>query len=319
MKAAIRREYCIPDYLIIETIDKPIPRDNEVLVKVCATTVNRTDYAVLTGKPLVMRLFTGLTKPTLPVTGTDFAGRIEAVGKNVKSFHVNDTVCGFNDQGLASHAEYMVFPEDGAMINIPDKLTYEQAAASMEGAHYAYNFINKVNLYPGQKIILNGATGAIGSALLQFLKYNNTYVTAVCSTPHIELIKSLGADKIIDYTKEDFTKDEEKYDYVFDAVGKSTFGKCKHLLKPGGTYISSELGPGAQNPFLALSTKITGDKKVIFPFPYDIKKSLEFIRDLIVRERFRPVIDKIYSLENISAAFNYVATGQKKGNVVISI
>jgi NADPH:quinone reductase-like Zn-dependent oxidoreductase len=319
MKAAIRREYCLPDQLKIETIDKPVPGDKEVLIKVCAATVNRTDYAILTGKPLVMRLFTGLTKPTLPVTGTDFAGRIEAVGKDVTLFQVNDTVCGFNDQGLASHAEYMVFAQDGAMIKIPDKLTYEQAAASMEGAHYAYNFINKVNLHPGQKILLNGATGAIGSALLQFLKYNKTYVTAVCSTPNIELIKSLGADKIYDYTREDFTKDEDKYNYVFDAVGKSTFGKCKHLLKQGGAYISSELGPGAQNPFLALSTKITGDKKVIFPLPNDIKKSLEFISDLILREKFRPIIDKIYPLENISEAFNYVSTGQKKGNVVIAI
>jgi NADPH:quinone reductase-like Zn-dependent oxidoreductase len=319
MKAAIRREYCLPDGLKIETIDKPVPGEKDVLIKVCATTVNRTDYAVLTGKPLVMRLFTGLTKPTLPVTGTDFAGRIEAVGKNVRLFQINDTVCGFNDQGVASHAEYMVFPEDGAMINIPDKLTYEQAAASMEGAHYAYNFINKVNLHPGQKILLNGATGAIGSALLQFLTYNKIYVTAVCSAPNIELIRSLGADKIYDYTKEDFTKDEDKYDFVFDAVGKSTFGKCKHLLKQGGAYISSELGPGAQNPFLALSTKITGDKRVIFPLPHDIKKSLEFIRDLIVREKFRPVIDKIYPLENISEAFAYVSTGQKKGNVIIAI
>lgn len=317
MKAAIRREYRPIEELKIETLEKPTIKDDEVLIKVYATTVNRTDCAVLTGKPFVMRFFTGLLKPTLPVPGTDFAGRVEAVGNKVTAFKVNDKVFGFNDLGLASQAEYMVFPEAAAISKIPAKFTYEQAAASLEGAHYAYNFINKVKLKAGDKVLLNGATGAIGSALLQFLKYYNCYVTAVCNTKNIELVKSLGADRIYDYTKEDFTEDKEKYDFVFDAVGKSTFGKCKPLLKEGGAYISSELGPMLQNPLLALSTKIMGSKKVIFPLPSDIKRSMQFIIDLIEKEKFKPVIDKVYPLENIREAYHYVASGQKTGNVII--
>lgn len=318
MKAAIRRRYGSFDNLKIETVEKPTVKDNEILIRVYATTVNRTDCAVLTGKPFIMRFFTGFLKPKLPIPGTDFAGRIEAVGNNVKSFKVSDRVWGFHDQGLSSQAEYMVFPEDGAMSIIPDNITYEQAAASLEGTHYAYNFINKVNLKRGDKILLIGATGAIGSALLQFLKYYDIYVTAVCNTKNLELIKSLGADRIYDYTKEDFTEDDEKYDFVFDAVGKSTFAKCKPLLKQGGVYISSELGPMAQNPFLALITKVFGDKKVIFPIPSDIKGSIQFTKTLIEKEKFKPLIDRYYPLENIGEAYRYVGSGQKTGNVLIS-
>lgn len=318
MKAAIRREYGF-DNLAIEDLVKPLPMDNEVLIKVCASTVNRTDCAILTGKPYIMRLFTGVLKPNLPVTGTDFAGIIVDVGRNVKIFKKSDKVFGFNDLGLCSHAEYMVFPEDGPMALIPDKLTYEQAAASLEGAHYAYNFINKVNLKAGNKILLNGATGAIGSALLQMLKYDKVYVTAVCSTKDIHTIWSLGADKVYDYTCEDFTKDGEIYDFVFDAVGKSTFAQCKHLLKQGGAYISSELGPMAQNPFLAVITTVTGDKKVKFPVPSDIRKSIQFITELIGKGSFKPLIDRRYTLEHIAEAYRYAASGEKVGNVVILI
>jgi NADPH:quinone reductase-like Zn-dependent oxidoreductase len=318
MQAAIRRSYGPIDKLKVETVEKPVARDNEVLIRVCATTVNRTDCAVLTGKPMVMRLFTGLFKPKMPIPGTDFAGIIEALGKNVKAFQVGDKVLGFNDQGLSSQAEYMVFPAAGAITKMPAGITFEQAAASTEGAHYAYNFINKVNLKAGHKILLIGATGAIGSALLQFLKDLDIYVTAVCNTKNLELIKRLGADRLYDYTREDFTKDDEKYDFVFDAAGKSTFGACKPLLKKGGVYISSELGPMVQNPFLALITKVIGDKKVIFPVPSDIKATLQFVGALLVKGKFMPVIDKQYPLENIGEAYQYVASGQKTGNVVIS-
>lgn len=318
MKAAIRRRYGSFDALEIEDMGKPSPRDNEVLIRICATTVNRTDCAILTGKPYIMRLFTGFIKPKLPITGTDFAGIIEEVGKNVKVLKRSDKVWGFNDQGLSSHAEYMVFPEDGPMALISDNFTYEQAAASIEGAHYACNFINKVSLKSGGKVLLNGATGAIGSALLQILKHYDIYVTAVCSTKDLQLIKALGADKVYDFTQEDFTKDDEKYDFVFDAVGKSTFAKCKPLLKQGGVYISSELGPMAQNPILALTTKVTNDKKVIFPVPSDIKTSIQFIKKLIDEGNFTPLIDRRYPLEHIREAYMYVASGEKKGNVIIS-
>ncbi len=319
MKSAIRKKYGSSDILKIENIEKPIIKDNELLIKVYATTVNRTDCAILTGKPFIMRFFTGLTKPKLPTPGTDFAGKIEAIGNKIKSFKINEKVFGFDDQGLSSQAEYMVFSEEGGITTIPNNISYEEAAASLEGAHYAYNFINKVKLNSSQKILINGATGAIGSSLLQFIKYYNIYVTAVCSTENIDLIRSLGADKIIDYSKEDFTKDNEKYDFVFDSVGKSSFFKCKSLLTKNGIYISSELGYMAQNPFLALITPLFGSKKVIFPIPYNIKASISFIKDLIEKKKFKSVIDKMYKLENISQAYKYVESGKKIGNVVISI
>ncbi len=319
MKAAIRRKYGSFENIKVETVEKPNAKDHEVLIKVCATTVNRTDCAVATATPFVMRFFTGLLKPKLPILGTDFAGIIIAVGAKVTTFKVNDKVFGFNDQGLSSQAEYMVFPADGAMALIPNNITFEQAAASLEGAHYAFNMINKVKLHSNQRILINGATGGIGSALLQMLKYHGIYVTAVCDTKNITLIKNLGADKICDYTKEDFTQDPEKYDFVFDAVGKSTFGKCKSLLKQGGAYISSELGPNMENLYLPLFSKVFGDKKVIFPMPLDIKASIRFIKELLEKEKFNPVIDtRKYTIDHIGEAYKYVASGQKTGNVVIS-
>jgi len=198
-------------------------------------------------------------------------------------------------------------------------ITYEQAAASTEGAYYAYNFINKVNLKNGQKVLVNGATGGIGSAAIQFLKYFGANITAVCNTKDFELVKSLGADKVIDYTKEDFTKDNQKYNYIFDAVGKSSFAKCKPLLQPGGVYMSSELGFMAQNIFFALITPIIGNKKVIFPIPTDLKGSIIFIKMLIEKGKFKTVIDRKYPLEQIVEAYRYVEKGQKVGNVVITV
>jgi NADPH:quinone reductase-like Zn-dependent oxidoreductase len=266
-----------------------------------------------------MRLFTGLFKPGATATGTDFAGKIEAVGKKVHSFGVGDRVWGFDDTGLASHAQFMTLPEDKAVAVIPDTITYEQAAASLEGAHYAYNFINKVKLIRGQKGLVNGATGAIGSALVQMMHYYGVEVTAVCSTENIDLVRSLGAHRVIDYTTHDFTKDTGQYHFVFDAVGKSSFGRCKPLLLPGGIYISSELGPNLENTYLPLITAVAGDKKVIFPIPLNIKRSMLFIRQLIGEGYFQAVIDRKYPLEEIAEAYRYVAQGQKTGNVVITL
>lgn len=319
MKAAIRTIYGPPEVLQIAEIAKPVPQADEVLIKVHATTVNRTDCGVLWGNPWVFRLFIGLFKPKSPITGTDFAGVVEAVGKDVMSFKAGDKVWGFHDEGLSSHAEYLCLPASAAIMAMPAGLTFQQAAACAEGAHYAYNFLNKVKLQPGQKVLVNGATGAIGSAAVQFLKHAGLYVTATSNTPNIELVKSLGADRVIDYQREDFTKDQEVYDFVFDAVGKSTFAKCRPLLKSGGVYISSELGPGGQNPFLALLTPLLGGKKVIFPLPSNIKRSMAFTQSLAEQGLFRPVIDREYPLEEIAAAFRYVHSGQKTGNVVIAI
>jgi len=322
MKAIICTKYGSPDVLQLKEVEKPTPKDNEILVKVHATTVNRTDCATFRAKPFFMRLVTGIFKPKNSILGTEFAGEIEAIGKNASAHKVGDRVFGFDDQGLGSHAQYMTISENKA-FTIPKNTTYEQAAASTEGAHYAYNSINKVNIKSGQKILVNGASGAIGSAAVQLLKYYNADVTAVCGTKNIELVKSLGAKRIIDYTKEDFTKDDQKYNLVFDAVGKSSFFKCKQLLQPRGVYISSDLGYKAQNIFLPIITPIIkpliGNKKIIFPMPKDIRRSILLIKKLIEQGKFKTVIDRKYPLEQISDAYKYVEKGQKIGNVIITV
>jgi len=322
MKAIVYTKYGPPEVLQLKEVEKPVPKDNEVLIKVHATTVNRTDTATIRAIPFFARLLTGLFKPKKQIPGTEFAGEIEEIGKNVKSLKVGDKVFGFDDQGSGSHAEYMTMAEDKAMT-IPKNITYEQAAASTEGAHYAYNSIEKIKLRSGQKVLVNGATGSIGSAAVQLLKYFDVKVTAVCNTKNIELVKSLGADRVIDYTKEDFTKDEEKYNFVFDAVGKSSFFKCKPLLQSGGIYIPSDLGYMAQNIFLPLITPIIkpliGNKKTVFPIPTDIKGSLLLIKKLIEKGKFKAVIDRKYPLDQIVEAYKYVEKGQKVGNVVITL
>lgn len=323
MKAIVYTNYGPPDVLKLKEIEKPIPKDNELLIKVHATTVNRTDCATIRAIPFFARLFTGTFKPKKQIPGTEFAGEIEEIGENVKSFKIGDKVFGFDDTGLESHAQYMTITKDKAITTIPGNLSYEHAAASIEGAHYALNFINKINIKSGQKILVNGATGAIGSAAVQFLKYFDVNVTAVCNGKDIELVKSLGADNVIDYTKEDFTKEDQKFIFVFDAVGKSSFFKCRPLLKSGGVYISSDLGFLAQNIFLPLITPLIkpmiGNKKTAFPIPKDTIGSVLFIKKLIEKGKFKSVIDRKYPLEQIVEAYKYVEKGQKVGNVVITL
>ena len=319
MKAIIYTQYGPPDVLEAKQVDKPVPAANEILVKVKATTVNRTDCAVLRAKPFIMRFGTGLLNPKKQIMGTEFAGEIEAVGAAVTLFRTGDRVFGFDDMVLSSYAQYLTIAEHKGIATIPDHTSYEQAAASCEGAHYAYNMINKTKFTRGQKVLVNGASGGIGSAAVQLLKYFGAFVVAVCNTKNLELVQSLDADKVIDYTISDFTKAGEKYDFIFDAVGKSSFSKCRPLLNEGGVYISSELGWMAENIFFALVTPVMGSKKVIFPIPKDIKGSILLIKKLIEQKKFKTVIDRTYPLEQIAEAFRYVETGQKTGNVVITV
>lgn len=325
MKAIIYSNYGPPEVLQLKEVEKPTPKDDELLVRVRATSVNRTDCANLTAKPFIMRFPLGLFKPRNQILGTEFSGDVEAVGKDVTTIKVGDKVFGFFDGILSSFAEYLCVSEHKGLTTMPEGCSYEQAAVSIEGAHYGYNFINKVDLKPGDKVLVNGASGGIGSATVQMLVYYGADVTAVVNTKNIDLLKSLGASKVIDYTKEDFTQDDEKYNYVFDSVGKSTFGKCKRLLKPGGVYISSELGPYSQNVFFSIITAIFGSmpgqsgKKVKFPYPPNIKQSALLIKKLIEEGRYKSVIDRSYPMHEIADAFRYVLKGQKTGNVVITI
>ena len=322
MKAVVYEKYGAPDVLELKEVEKPVPKDNEVLIRVHATTVNRTDCGFLRAKPFIVRFFSGLTKPRNTILGNEFAGEIEAVGKDVTTFKVGDKVFGFSGDNFGAHAEYITMPEDGVLATMPSRMTYEQAAPSNEGAYYALVDIKAAHIESGQKVLINGATGAIGSSAVQLVKYIGAHVTAVCDTKRIDMVKALGADRIIDYTKEDFTKLDEKFDVVFDAAGKSWFFKCRRLLKPGGYFVSTELGPFLQNPLFAVWTALFGSfggKKALFPIPRHSKEYIEYFKKLIEEGKFKPVIDRAYSLEEVADAFRYVETGEKTGNVVITV
>jgi NADPH:quinone reductase-like Zn-dependent oxidoreductase len=320
MKAAVRTKYGLPGNLTVKEIERPTPKDNELLIKVHATTVNRSDCHILSGRPFIMRLFTGLFKPRHSIIGSDFAGEIEAVGSSVKLFKPGDKVMGFlGGLGHGAHAQYFILTETKAskvIVSMPANLSYEQAAACLEGAYYAASCLIPLKLKAGQKALVFGATGAIGSSYVQFLKYFDVYVTAVCGGENKELVRSLGADKIIDYKTEDFTKDDEKYDIVFDAIGRSSFFKCKRVLKKKGLYTSSG---GGENLLLILVTPLFGGKKVVFKAVKNYNSVLTFIKDLVEQEKFKPVIDRTYPLDKIAEAFTYVASGQKIGNVIITM
>jgi NADPH:quinone reductase-like Zn-dependent oxidoreductase len=320
MKAAVSPRYGPPEVVWIADVGKPTLEDHEVLVKVQVTTVNRTDCGFRSGKPFIVRFFSGLIRPKAKVLGSEFAGITEAVGKGVTTFKVGDNVFGFSEWRWGAHAEYLAMPENGALSTIPAHMTPEEAAPATEGSHYALSLLRKAKVERGQHVLVYGATGAIGSAAVQLLKSLGANVTAVCDTKNVELVRGLGADRVIDYTAEDFTRDEQRYDVVMDAVGKSSFGRCKRLLKPRGRYLSSDLGPLSQNPILALITPLFRGRRVLFPIPPRLdQETVSHLRDLMESGRFKPVIDRRYPLDQIVEAYRYVETGRKIGNVLITV
>jgi NADPH:quinone reductase-like Zn-dependent oxidoreductase len=320
MKTAYRNAYGPPEVLTVREVPVPEPGPGEILVRVHAATVNRTDCGALWGKPYIFRFFVGWPLPRVPATGTDFAGEVVATGPGPTPFSVGDRVMGFNDQNLGSHAQYLKLSEREAIVPIPDGVSYEVAAASMEGAHYARNFIEAVPLRPGDAVLVNGATGAIGSAGVVLLKNAGARVTAVCAEPHRAAVAALGADRTLDYTQTPFTEQlrGETFAFVFDAVGKSSFGACRPLLTETGAYLSSELGPRNENPFLALVAPLMRGPKVRFPIPRNIARTLALVAPLLAKGTFRPLIDRQYALDEIREAFAYVASGQKIGNVLLT-
>jgi len=324
MKALLYRKYGQPeDVLEFTETDRPVPGEKEILVRVAATSVNRTDSATIRAIPFFMRIVTGLFVPKKQIPGTEFSGTVEETGKGVSLFKKGDKVFGFFDMGAGAHAEYLAVLENLA-VPLPKGMKLEMAAAMSEGFHYGFNFVNKVNLSPGKRILVNGASGAIGSAVVQILKYFGADVTAVCGTKNIELVKSIGADRVIDYEKENFTQMDEKFDCVFDAVGKSSFFKCFRLLAPGGIYISSDLGYMAQNTYFPILTSLfkflTGGRKSVFPLPGEIRDSLLLAAKMAEEGKYKPVIDdRKYAFGQIIEAYRYVQTGVKTGNVIIDM
>lgn len=319
MRAVVYSKYGSPAVLRLEEVAKPRPKADELLVEVLATSVNRTDCGFLSGKPRFVRLFIGLTRPKHAILGCEFAGRIEAVGEQVTTFEVGQRVFGYNGQKFGGHAEYLTIPEHGLVALVPAGMSFAEAAPSVEGAHYALNILRAAHIAHGQKVLIYGATGAIGSAAVQLAKHYGATVTAVCDTKNLALVTSLGADRVVDYTKEDFTKVDDGFDMVVDAVGKSSFRRCEPLLKRGEVYLSSDLGFMYQNPILALTTRLFGSKKVMFPIPRDRKEDVDFLRGLMESGEFRAVIDREYPLDDIREAYDYVESGAKIGNVVIRV
>jgi NADPH:quinone reductase-like Zn-dependent oxidoreductase len=320
MKAAVRTRYGPPEVVSIAEVPPPVAGPGEVLVRVRAATVNRTDCGFRAAEPWIVRFFSGITKPKATILGCEFAGEITEVGEGVSSFAVGDRVFGFSEDRFGAHAEYLSFPADGPIATVPADLSFDQVAPSTEGSHYALSAITKVGIGSGQDVLLNGGTGAIGSAAIQLLKDLGANITAVADTEHLELVRGLGAGRVIDRNVEDFAEDDHAYDVVFDAVGKSSFGRCKRLLKPNGIYLSSDLGPLSMNPVLALVTSLFGGRRIRFPIPpKHTKQEVERIRSMIEAGTFRPVVDRRYPLQEIVEAYRYVETGQKIGNVVIDI
>ena len=324
MKAIVYREYGSPDVLKLKEVEKPTPKDNELLIKIHATTVTATEATFRRGEPLIARLFTGLTKPKNTRLGEELAGEIEAVGKDVTRFKIGDQIFGTAGPEFGANAEYICLPEDGVLTIKPANMDYEEAASSVDGVLTALPFLRDTgNIQSGQKVLINGASGSVGAAAVQLAQVFGAEVTGVCSTSNVELVKSLGADKVIDYTQEDFTQSQETYDLIFDTVGKTSFARCKKTLKPNGIFLEAAINGLGLLPQV-LWTSMFGSKKVKIAATGlrpegDRRKDLVFLKELIEAGKIKPVIDRCYPLKHIAEAHRYVDTGHKKGNVVITL
>jgi NADPH:quinone reductase-like Zn-dependent oxidoreductase len=330
MKAAVFTQYGSPDVLHIQEMEKPTPKDNEVLVRVRATAVNfgdtlARDFASITPGKFTMpaplwlltRMYFGFSKPKVNILGSEFAGNVEAVGKDVTHFRPGDTVFGYRGQNMGANAEYLCMAEDGMIAHKPANVSYEEAATIPYGALTALSLLRKARIERGQKVLINGASGSIGSYALQLAKYYGAEVTGVCGTPRIEFVESLGADKVIDYAKEDFTRRDETYDLVFDVLGKSSFGRCKRVLRQNGVYLLASFK--TKHLIQMLRTSITGSKKVICALSSETPADLQTIKELVEAGVLKTAVDRGYPLEQIAEAHRYVESSQRRGNVVVTL
>ena len=320
MRAVVHDRYGPPTVLRLEDVDRPVPADDEVLVKVHATTVNRTDCHIRAANPFLWRLFgAGFLRPKQRLSGSDLAGEVVAVGSTVTEFAVGDHVFGTSGYRFGAHAEFISVPESGRIAHKPAAMSFEDAAAIADGALAALTSLKHVNLREGQTIVVYGASGAMGTAAVQLAKHFGAHVTAVCNTKNVELVRSLGADKVVDYTQEDFTQSGETYDIVLDAVQKHSFRRSKGSLKPHGVYIATDLGFLWHVPLVALASRWIGDRKLVFSLEGPTKEDLLLVKELIEAGKYRAVIDRRYPLEDVVEAARYVETGQKTGNVVLML
>jgi NADPH:quinone reductase-like Zn-dependent oxidoreductase len=324
MKAVVYDTYGPPDVLRIEEVPQPVPKEDEILVKVHATTVNRADVHTREANrsyglaaSLLSRLVSGLRGPRRRILGREFAGEVEAVGAAVTEFAVGDRVFGLGGLKFGAHAEFMCIRESARIAHMSAGMSFEEAAPMTDGALNALMCLKQADLRKGRRILIYGASGAIGTAGVQLARYFEADVTAVCSTKNLELVKSLGADRVIDYTKEDFTKNGQTYHVIFDAAGKLSFTRCLDSLEPGGFYLPTD---GFENLWRALMPARAGDKRVVFQMPpRQTKQDVLFLKELVEAGKYRPVIDRRYALEDVVEASRYVETQQKTGNVVLSL
>jgi NADPH:quinone reductase-like Zn-dependent oxidoreductase len=327
MKAVVHDRYGPPEVLRLADVEQPVPREDEVLIRIHATTVNRTDCAIRGGGGVVARAgysyfttgsaFKALLRPRTQILGTELAGEVAAVGAAVREFVVGDRVFGVNVGSFGAHAEFVCMRERAPLAPMPVGLTFEEAAAVCDGAVLALGCLRRVGLRQGRRILIYGASGSIGTAAVQLARHFDAHVTAVCNTKNVETVRSLGADRVIDYTQEDFSKNGETYAVIFDAVGKHSFRRCKGSLTPGGIYLATD---GWQNLVLALWTSRSGDRRVAFDIPPRYrKKDIVFLKQLIEQGSYRAVIDRRYPLEDVVEATRYVETEQKTGNVVLVV
>jgi NADPH:quinone reductase-like Zn-dependent oxidoreductase len=317
VRAVVHDRYGPPDVLRLEEVERPVPEDDQVLVKIQATTVTRTDTGLRSAEYFISRFFTGLLRPKRKILGTELAGKVEAVGAAVTEFEVGDRVFGV--AGAGAHAEYVCVRESGPLTHMPAGLSFEEAAAICDGASLALACLRKAGLRARQRILVYGASGSVGTAGVQLAKHFGTHVTAVCNTKNVELVRSLGPDEVIDYQQEDFTKNGKAYDVVFDAVGKHSFRRSRRSLNPNGVYVDTDLGFMWHVPLLALLTKRIGAKKVALGITRYSKDDVLLLKELVEAGKYRPVIDRSYPLEQVVEASRYVETGQKTGNVVLTL
>jgi NADPH:quinone reductase-like Zn-dependent oxidoreductase len=322
MKAAVYNRYGSPDVLHIEDVEKPVPKDNEVLVRVCAATVSPADWRFRKAEPFFVRFMNGLWRPKkIHILGMEFAGKVESMGKAVTRFAEGDQVFGSTGFKFGTHAEYVCLPEDRFLASKPDNMTLEEAAAVLFGGVSALYFLKAGKIQAGQKVLVYGASGSVGIFAVQLAKHFGAHVTGVCSTANLELVKSLGADEVVDYTREDFSRAGRVYDMVFDTVGKSGFSRSLRSLKRGGYYVrvggSGRLSSMLGGMIGGMWASITGSAKVISGVARGVRGDQSFLKELIEAGELRTVIDRRYSLEQIAEAHRYVEAGHKKGNVVI--
>ncbi len=316
MKAVVHDEYGPPEVLRLEDVERPVPKDDEVLVRVRATTVTRTDAGLRSAEVFISRYVTGLRRPKQRVLGLELAGEVEEVGAAVSAFAVGDRVFGVRS---GAHAEYVCVRESGALAHMPDGVSFEEAAAVCDGAALALACLRKARPLEGRSILVYGASGSVGTAAVQLAAHFGADVTAVCNTKNVDLVRSLGATRVIDYTREDFTKNGATYDVVFDAVGKHSFRRSRRSLNPGGTYLETDLGFAWHVPLLAVLTRRIGSKRVRLGITKYSREDVLFLKELIESGGYRAVIDRTYPLEDVVEATRYVETGEKTGNVVLTV